>query len=54
MKKGLVLSSADTKNELGTFDPKTGLFTPVITGFTVQPKGLAFLPTESPDHEFDK
>jgi hypothetical protein len=49
--KGLVLSSADTQNALGTFDPKTGVFTPVITGFTGQPKGLAFLPTELHDHD---
>ena len=45
--KGLVLSSADASNALGTFDPKTGLFTPIITGFAGQPKGLAFLPTGS-------
>jgi hypothetical protein len=51
VQKGLVLSSADTMNALGTFDPETGLFTPVITGFTGQPKGLAFLPTEA--HEGD-
>jgi hypothetical protein len=51
VQKGLVLSSADTQNALGTFDPKTGVFTPVITGFAGQPKGLAFLPTGSDDHE---
>jgi hypothetical protein len=49
VKKGLVLSSADTQQALGTFDPKTGVFTPVITGFAGEPKGLAFLPTESDD-----
>jgi hypothetical protein len=49
--KGLVLSSADTQQALGTFDPKTGVFTPVITGFVGQPKGLAFLPTESHDDD---
>jgi hypothetical protein len=46
---GLVLSSGDTTHTLGTLDPKTGLFTPVITGFTGQPKGIAFLPTSSDD-----
>lgn len=43
VKNGLVLSSADTQHALGTFDPKTGVFTSVITGFAGQPKGLAFL-----------
>jgi hypothetical protein len=43
--KGLVLSSGDASQTLGTLDPKTGLFTPIITGFAGQPKGLAFLPT---------
>jgi hypothetical protein len=51
VQKGLVLSSADTQKALGTFDPNTGVFTPVITGFAGQPKGLAFLPTESHDHD---
>ena len=53
VKKGLVLSSGDASDALGTFDPKTGLFTPVITGFAGQPKGLAFLPTEGSDDGFD-
>ncbi len=47
--KGLVLSSGDASQTLGTLDPATGLFTPIITGFTGQPKGIAFLPTESSD-----
>jgi hypothetical protein len=47
--RGLVLSSGDASQTLGTLDPKTGLFTPVITGFVGQPKGLAFLPTSSTD-----
>jgi hypothetical protein len=45
--RGLVLSSGDASQTLGTLDPKTGLFTPVITGFAGQPKGLAFLPAPS-------
>jgi hypothetical protein len=49
VKKGLVLSSGDASQTLGTLDPKTGLFTPIITGFAGQPKGIAFLPTGSPD-----
>jgi hypothetical protein len=60
VKKGLILSSADgttpgndaVNKTLGTFDPKTGLFTPVITGFDGQPKGLAFLRIgEGEDHQ---
>jgi hypothetical protein len=43
VKKGLVLSSGDLTHSLGTLDPKTGLFTPIITGFSGEPKGLAFL-----------
>ena len=54
VEKGLVLSSGDASHKLGTLDRKTGLFTPIITGFAGQPKGIAFLPTESPDHEFDE
>jgi hypothetical protein len=49
VKNGLVLSSGDLTNTLGTLDPKTGLFTPLITGFVGEPKGIAFLPTFSPD-----
>jgi hypothetical protein len=49
--KGLVLSSGDASHTLGTLDPKTGLFTPVITGFAGQPKGIAFLPTGSSDDD---
>jgi hypothetical protein len=51
--KGLVLSSGDASQTLGTLDPKTGLFTPIITGFAGQPKGIAFLPAGSPDNGFD-
>jgi hypothetical protein len=47
VQKGLVLSSGDASQTLGTLNPKTGLFTPIITGFAEQPKGLAFLPTGS-------
>jgi len=31
-------------------DPKTGLFTPIITGFAGQLKGIAFLPTGLTDN----
>ena len=51
--KGLVLSSGDASQTLGTLNPSTGLFTPVITGFTGQPKGIAFLPTTSSDNGMD-
>jgi hypothetical protein len=47
--RGLVLSSGDASKTLGTLDPKTGLFTPVIAGFSGQPKGIAFLPIRSSD-----
>jgi hypothetical protein len=49
VKDGLVLSSGDASKTLGILDPKTGVFTPVITGFAGQPKGIAFLPTASLD-----
>jgi hypothetical protein len=44
---GLVLSSGDASQTLGTLDPATGLFTPIITGFAGEPKGIAFLPEGS-------
>jgi hypothetical protein len=47
--KGLVLSSGDASHTLGTLNPKTGLFTPIITGFVGQPKGIAFLRLGSSD-----
>jgi hypothetical protein len=54
VKDGLVLSSGDASQTLGTLDPKTGVFTPLITGFVGQPKGIAFLPAASEgDHGHD-
>jgi hypothetical protein len=53
VQKGLVLSSGDASQTLGTLDPKTGLFTAVITGFAGQPKGITFLPTSSGDDGSD-